>query len=157
MNKFATIPVLKVGGRLGTNENGVLKYIDGVQQSFAALDVEFLNIFDLEAMAKTLGYPSYTAMQWLDSTAANLEFGPRRIKKDCDINELRTILNFDGKDTIPSAAIASIPLRPEWSSEVRYMKNKKGLPHGTMGWPLFGETTEFLKQGPNFMKNKRAR
>ncbi|MED6172757.1 Cytochrome P450 85A [Stylosanthes scabra] len=26
-----------------------------------------------------------------------------------------------------------------------------------MGWPLFGETTEFLKQGPNFMKNKRAR
>jgi brassinosteroid-6-oxidase 2 len=26
-----------------------------------------------------------------------------------------------------------------------------------MGWPLFGETTEFLKQGPNFMKNQRAR
>nr|AYV88874.1 cytochrome P450 oxidase CYP85A1 [Polygala tenuifolia] len=40
-------------------------------------------------------------------------------------------------------------------SVVRY--NKKGLPPGTMGWPIFGETTEFLKQGPNFMKNQRAR
>lgn len=42
----------------------------------------------------------------------------------------------------------------KWN-EVRY--RKKGLPPGTMGWPLFGETTEFLKQGPNFMKNQRAR
>ncbi|KAJ7971111.1 Cytochrome P450 [Quillaja saponaria] len=40
-------------------------------------------------------------------------------------------------------------------NEVRY--RKKGLPPGTMGWPIFGETTEFLKQGPNFMKNQRAR
>ncbi|KAH0469174.1 hypothetical protein IEQ34_002406 [Dendrobium chrysotoxum] len=40
-------------------------------------------------------------------------------------------------------------------NEVRY--RKKGLPPGTMGWPLFGETTEFLKQGPSFMKNQRAR
>ncbi|CAI0553210.1 unnamed protein product [Linum tenue] len=41
-------------------------------------------------------------------------------------------------------------------NEVRFSK-KKGLPPGTMGWPIFGETTEFLKQGPNFMKNQRAR
>ncbi|KAA0039425.1 hypothetical protein IC582_020651 [Cucumis melo] len=40
-------------------------------------------------------------------------------------------------------------------NEVRY--SKKGLPPGTMGWPIFGETTEFLKQGPNFMKSQRAR
>lgn len=40
-------------------------------------------------------------------------------------------------------------------NELRY--RKKGLPPGTMGWPVFGETTEFLKQGPCFMKNKRAR
>ncbi|XP_057447745.1 cytochrome P450 85A-like [Lotus japonicus] len=40
-------------------------------------------------------------------------------------------------------------------NEVRY--RKKGLPPGTMGWPVFGETTEFLKLGPNFMKNQRAR
>lgn len=40
-------------------------------------------------------------------------------------------------------------------NEMRYMK--KGLPPGTMGWPVFGETTEFLKQGPDFMKNQRAR
>lgn len=40
-------------------------------------------------------------------------------------------------------------------NEVRY--RKKGLPPGTMGWPLFGETTEFLKEGPNFMRNQRAR
>ncbi|MED6109398.1 hypothetical protein PIB30_033189 [Stylosanthes scabra] len=61
MDKFA-ITVLNVSGRLGTDENDVLKYIDRVKQSFAALDVEFLNISDLEVMAKTLGYPSYTAM-----------------------------------------------------------------------------------------------
>nr|QNS29931.1 cytochrome P450 [Nothapodytes nimmoniana] len=40
-------------------------------------------------------------------------------------------------------------------NEVKY--SKKGLPPGTMGWPLFGETTEFLKQGPSFMKKQRAR
>ncbi|XP_010032557.3 cytochrome P450 85A [Eucalyptus grandis] len=43
----------------------------------------------------------------------------------------------------------------KWN-DVKY-RRKKGLPPGTMGWPLFGETTEFLKQGPNFMKNQRAR
>ncbi|KAK1297207.1 Cytochrome P450 85A1 [Acorus calamus] len=42
----------------------------------------------------------------------------------------------------------------KWN-EVRY--RKKGLPPGTMGWPLFGETTEFLNQGSNFMKSQRAR
>ncbi|KAL6526316.1 hypothetical protein OROMI_029956 [Orobanche minor] len=42
----------------------------------------------------------------------------------------------------------------KWN-EVRY--RKKGLPPGTMGWPVFGETTEFLKQGPAFMKNQRSR
>ncbi|XP_014496579.1 cytochrome P450 85A1 isoform X1 [Vigna radiata var. radiata] len=42
----------------------------------------------------------------------------------------------------------------KWNG-VRY--RRKGLPPGAMGWPVFGETTEFLKQGPNFMKNKRAR
>ncbi|XP_011015762.1 PREDICTED: cytochrome P450 85A1-like [Populus euphratica] len=34
---------------------------------------------------------------------------------------------------------------------------RKGLPPGTMGWPLFGETAEFLKHGPDFMKKQRAR
>ncbi|KAL8229201.1 hypothetical protein R6Q57_014101 [Mikania cordata] len=42
----------------------------------------------------------------------------------------------------------------KWN-EMKY--RKKGLPPGTMGWPLFGETTDFLKQGPSFMKNQRAR
>lgn len=31
------------------------------------------------------------------------------------------------------------------------------MPPGTMGWPIFGETAGFLKQGPDFMKGKRAR
>ncbi|VAH39975.1 unnamed protein product [Triticum turgidum subsp. durum] len=46
-------------------------------------------------------------------------------------------------------------------NEVRYGngRRKEGgcLPPGTMGWPLFGETTEFLKQGPSFMKQRRLR
>ncbi|KAH7840636.1 hypothetical protein Vadar_019517 [Vaccinium darrowii] len=43
----------------------------------------------------------------------------------------------------------------KWN-EIWY-SSKKRLPPGTMGWPVFGETTEFLKQGPDFMKHKRAR
>lgn len=35
--------------------------------------------------------------------------------------------------------------------------NKKSLPPGIMGWPIFGETRQFLKQGPSFMKNQRIR
>ncbi|KAG5532723.1 hypothetical protein RHGRI_027133 [Rhododendron griersonianum] len=42
----------------------------------------------------------------------------------------------------------------KWNG-IRY--SRKGLPPGTMGWPVFGETTEFLRQGPDFMKHKRAR
>ncbi|KAF3431608.1 hypothetical protein FNV43_RR26339 [Rhamnella rubrinervis] len=42
----------------------------------------------------------------------------------------------------------------KWN-EIRY--HSKGLPPGTMGWPIFGETTEFLRHGPDFMKNQRAR
>ena len=34
---------------------------------------------------------------------------------------------------------------------------RKGLPPGTMGWPFFGETNEFLKLGPNFMKRQTTR
>uniref|UniRef100_A0A7N0UGS3 Cytochrome P450 85A n=1 Tax=Kalanchoe fedtschenkoi TaxID=63787 RepID=A0A7N0UGS3_KALFE len=48
--------------------------------------------------------------------------------------------------------ISSALLR--WN-ELKY--RKKGLPPGTMGWPIFGETTEFLKQGPSFIKNQRTR
>ncbi|GAV78763.1 p450 domain-containing protein [Cephalotus follicularis] len=42
----------------------------------------------------------------------------------------------------------------KWN-EIRY--RRKGLPSGTMGWPVFGETTEFLELGPNFIKKHRAR
>jgi brassinosteroid-6-oxidase 2 len=49
--------------------------------------------------------------------------------------------------------VSSLLLR--WN-EVRYNR-KQGLPPGTMGWPVFGETTEFLKQGPSFMKARRLR
>ncbi|KAL9230071.1 hypothetical protein vseg_005463 [Gypsophila vaccaria] len=41
-------------------------------------------------------------------------------------------------------------------NELRYSR-KKGLPPGTMGWPIFGETTDFLKHGPSFMTTQRAR
>ncbi|VAH39986.1 unnamed protein product [Triticum turgidum subsp. durum] len=45
-----------------------------------------------------------------------------------------------------------------WWNEVRYgRRGNVCLPPGTMGWPLFGETTEFLKHGPSFMKRKGLR
>lgn len=40
-------------------------------------------------------------------------------------------------------------------NEMRF--RKKGLPPGTMGWPVLGENTDFLGQGPSFMQNRRAR
>ncbi|KAB1994349.1 hypothetical protein ES319_D13G093400v1 [Gossypium barbadense] len=43
----------------------------------------------------------------------------------------------------------------KWN-EIRYNR-RKGLPPGTMGWPVLGETTEFLKHGPSFMKKQRAK
>lgn len=52
-----------------------------------------------------------------------------------------------------AVVVSSLLLR--WN-EVRYSR-RRGLPPGTMGWPLFGETTEFLKQGPSFMKARRLR
>jgi hypothetical protein len=51
--------------------------------------------------------------------------------------------------------VAASGLLLRWN-EVRYSR-RRGLPPGTMGWPLFGETTEFLKQGPSFMKARRLR
>ncbi|CAK9142436.1 unnamed protein product [Ilex paraguariensis] len=42
----------------------------------------------------------------------------------------------------------------KWN-EMRH--SRKGVPPGTMGWPFFGENAEFLRQGPDFMKNKKAR
>ncbi|KAK8508045.1 hypothetical protein V6N12_025153 [Hibiscus sabdariffa] len=43
----------------------------------------------------------------------------------------------------------------KWN-EIRYSR-RKGLPPGTMGWPVLGQTTEFLKHGPSFMKKQRAK
>ncbi|MED6215462.1 hypothetical protein PIB30_113911, partial [Stylosanthes scabra] len=51
------VPVLNVGGKLGPDENGVLKYIDGQVQTFDAVDVDMICIPDLEGMTKSLGYP----------------------------------------------------------------------------------------------------
>ncbi|KAL1808354.1 hypothetical protein ACET3Z_025344 [Daucus carota] len=42
----------------------------------------------------------------------------------------------------------------KWN-DLRY--GGKSLPPGTMGLPFFGQTVEFLKQGPDFMKAQRAR
>lgn len=50
--------------------------------------------------------------------------------------------------------LCSIIALLRWN-EVRY--GKKGLPPGTMGWPLFGETSDFLKTGQQFVKNRRSR
>ena len=42
----------------------------------------------------------------------------------------------------------------KWS-DLKY--RRKRLPRGTMGWPLFGETVDFLKYGPDFMKKQSAK
>ncbi|KAM7250553.1 hypothetical protein ACFE04_022436 [Oxalis oulophora] len=42
----------------------------------------------------------------------------------------------------------------KWNG-IRY--KSKGLPQGTMGWPVFGETIDFLKKGPDFMNYKRSK
>ncbi|KAL4319392.1 hypothetical protein GQ457_18G024440 [Hibiscus cannabinus] len=43
----------------------------------------------------------------------------------------------------------------KWN-EIRFSR-RKGLPPGTLGWPVLGQTTEFLKHGPSFMKKQRAK
>ncbi|MED6164619.1 hypothetical protein PIB30_091928 [Stylosanthes scabra] len=86
------VPMLNVGGRLGEDENGVLKYSDGETKTFEALDIDLLSIPKLESMVKSLGYPKYSVVYWLLPNAANLEFGLKEIMKDSDINELRKSL-----------------------------------------------------------------
>ncbi|MED6135681.1 hypothetical protein PIB30_048960 [Stylosanthes scabra] len=90
------VPVLNVGGMLGPDKNGVIKYIDGQVQTFDTVDVDMICIPDLEGMAKSLGYPKYTAMHWLHPTATNMEFGLREIKTDSDVNQLRISLVENG-------------------------------------------------------------
>ncbi|KAF3324067.1 cytochrome P450 85A1-like protein [Carex littledalei] len=41
-----------------------------------------------------------------------------------------------------------------WINDVVRYK-KKRLPPGTMGWPVIGQTFNFMKEGPDFMKNRR--
>lgn len=43
----------------------------------------------------------------------------------------------------------------KWN-DLRY-GNTKGVPPGSMGWPLFGQTLKFYKQGPNFMTKQKSR
>ncbi|EMS51871.1 Cytochrome P450 85A1 [Triticum urartu] len=62
---------------------------------------------------------------------------------------------------VVAGVVLASSLLLRWN-EVRYGNGRRRhgdgcLPPGTMGWPLFGETTEFLKQGPSFMKQRRLR
>ncbi|KAI4375267.1 hypothetical protein MLD38_013157 [Melastoma candidum] len=46
----------------------------------------------------------------------------------------------------------------KWNEPSKHVtKGRSLLPPGTMGWPFFGETAEFLKLGPDFMKKQRSR
>jgi len=42
----------------------------------------------------------------------------------------------------------------KWNS-LRY--SRKGMPPGSLGWPLVGETLKFLTQGPDFMRGGKLR
>ncbi|MED6199788.1 hypothetical protein PIB30_079134 [Stylosanthes scabra] len=69
--------------------------MDGEVHTFDAIDPELLCIPDIEGMAKSLGFPSYTSMYWLEPLAQNLEFGLRELKGSTDVNELRDCVNLD--------------------------------------------------------------
>lgn len=45
----------------------------------------------------------------------------------------------------------------KWNEFKNGTKEHSRLPPGKMGWPFFGETAEFLKLGPDFMKKQRTR
>ncbi|MED6114499.1 hypothetical protein PIB30_080815 [Stylosanthes scabra] len=49
-------------GQIGVDDNGVLSTMDGEVHTFDSLDPEMLCIPNLEEMAKSLGFPFYTAM-----------------------------------------------------------------------------------------------
>lgn len=42
-------------------------------------------------------------------------------------------------------------------NELRSHQRRVLLPPGTMGWPVVGETIEFLRRGPDFITSQRAR
>ncbi|MED6107441.1 hypothetical protein PIB30_014052 [Stylosanthes scabra] len=46
------VPMFNIGGKLCKDDNGVLKYTDGMVHSFEPLDVDLLSIPVLEDMAK---------------------------------------------------------------------------------------------------------
>ncbi|CAN0896209.1 Cytochrome P450 85A1 [Linum grandiflorum] len=52
------------------------------------------------------------------------------------------------------AFISCIFVVLKWN-DFRY--KRKGLPPGTLGFPFVGETTEFLRLGPEFMKTQKSR
>ncbi|MED6192553.1 hypothetical protein PIB30_011349 [Stylosanthes scabra] len=83
------IPVIHVGGRIGQDDNGVLSYLDGEVHTFDAVDPETLCKSALERMAKSLGFPVFSAMYWLEPTAMNHEFGLLELNGDRDMDELR--------------------------------------------------------------------
>ncbi|MED6173116.1 hypothetical protein PIB30_056284 [Stylosanthes scabra] len=64
--------------------------MDGEVHTFDAIDPLLLCIPDIEEMAKSLGFASYTSMYWLEPLAQNLEFGLRELKGVSDLNELRS-------------------------------------------------------------------
>ncbi|MED6157605.1 hypothetical protein PIB30_024774 [Stylosanthes scabra] len=83
------IPVIHVGGRIGQYDNGVLSYLDGEVYTFDAVDPETLCKSDLEGMAKSLGFPIFSVVYWLEPTAMNLEFGLFELNGDRAMDELR--------------------------------------------------------------------
>ncbi|MED6145454.1 hypothetical protein PIB30_025433 [Stylosanthes scabra] len=81
--------VIHVGGQLREDENRVLSYMDGEVHTFDLVNPMTLCIANIEGMAMSLGFATYTSMHWLEPLAQNLEFGLRELNGVADLNELR--------------------------------------------------------------------
>ena len=64
-------------GKFERDKDNMLCYVDGMVECMPKLDVDYINIFDIQALFKNLGYDSYVRCFWLKPTSIDLATGLR--------------------------------------------------------------------------------